>query len=110
MVDFGDNAALLDSVGVNVVAVSVDDAETTASLRESLRLGALPLLHGLDPEVAEATLGVHLAPDRSFVHATGFLLRPDGTVYLSVYSTGALGRLTSLDVARVVDFHQRRES
>lgn len=95
---------------MNVVAVSVDDADTTTSLKEALRLSGYPLLHGLDPEVAESALGVALSPDRSFAHATGFLLRPDATVYLSVYSTGALGRLMALDVARVVDFHDRRDS
>ncbi|MEQ8719462.1 MAG: hypothetical protein RIE08_17805 [Acidimicrobiales bacterium] len=107
MVDFAEHAALLDSLDVGIIAASVDDAATTADLVAGLRLTGYPVLHGLDPEAAASTLGAHLAPDRSFVHATGLLLRPDSTIYLSVYSTGPLGRLVAADVARTVEFRRR---
>ncbi len=43
----------------------------------------------------------------TFLHATGFLLHPDGHVVNAVYSTGPIGRFTANDVLKKVVFEKR---
>jgi len=38
------------------------------------------------------------------VQSTGFVLRPDGRVIVSVYSSGAIGRLVPEDVSGMVRY------
>ncbi len=58
-----------------------------------LALG-FPVLSELDAAgIAEKT-GIYLShKDPRFFQATGYVLKPDGTVSVAVYSTGAIGRL-----------------
>jgi hypothetical protein len=39
-----------------------------------------------------------------YLEATGFVLGPDGKVIVSVYSSGAIGRLVPEDVAGLVEY------
>lgn len=66
--------------------------------------------YGLDPGDARRRFGARIEPERGFVHATGFLLRPDGTVAQAVYSTGPLGRLTAREVLATVDYYRKTET
>ena len=61
--------------------------------------------HSLDaPAVAEATGANMQQGDRVFLHATGFLLDPEGNVNTSVFSSGPIGRFTANDVLKKVAF------
>ena len=42
--------------------------------------------------------------DRTFLHATGFVLNPEGKIATAVYATGPIGRLTPTEVLRMVLF------
>jgi len=53
--------------------------------------------------VAEAT-GAFVNPDPPYLQSTGFALGPDGRVLLSVYSSGAIGRLVPDDVVRLLRY------
>jgi len=53
--------------------------------------------------VAEAT-GAFVNPDPPYLQSTGFVLGPDGRVLLSVYSSGAIGRLVPDDVVRLLRY------
>ncbi len=109
MVDFDVNAGPLSDLGVTVVAASVDSAEETASLKEGLRIGWVTMASGVDASaVAEATGAASQTGDRTFLHATGFILSPEGVVSQSVYSSGPIGRFTAGDVVRKVRFEQQR--
>lgn len=93
---------------MTVIAGSVDDLESTRSLRESLRLGFVQLVAGLDgPAVAEATGAALQTGDRTFLHATGFLLDPAGAVSTSVYASGPIGRFSANDILKRVLFERR---
>ncbi len=99
---------LLKQEGITVVAASVDGAEDTASLADGLRLGYTVVLAELDPhQVVEATGAAMQTGDRTFLHATGFLLHPDGHIVVAVYSTGPIGRFTANDVLKKVVFEKR---
>ena len=93
----------LADVGARVVALSVDDEATTRALVEKARL-TFPVGHSADAAaVAEAT-GAFVNPDPAHLQSTGFVLNPDGTVLVSVYSSGAIGRLTPEDVVGLVRY------
>lgn len=105
MVDFESSAGLLKHQNIAVIAASVDDAEQTAALAAGLRLNYVQMVHGIDAHaVAEATGAFMQEGDKTFLHATGFLLKPDGTVHESVFASGPIGRLLPDDVMKRVRF------
>ena len=96
-------------MGIKVVGASVDSLERATELKEGLRLGFVQMGYGIDgPAVAEQTGAFIQTGDRTFLHATGFLLRPDGSVAQSVFSTGPIGRFTANDVMKKVRFEVGR--
>ncbi len=42
-----------------------------------------------------------------YLHPSGFILRPDGTIVLLVQSSGAIGRLTASDTIGLIKYYQR---
>jgi hypothetical protein len=53
--------------------------------------------------VAELT-GAFVNPDPAYLQSTGFVLDPAGNVVVSVYSSGAIGRLVPDDVVGLVRY------
>jgi peroxiredoxin len=97
----------LTELGIKVVALSADDEATTADLVAKHHLG-FPVGHGADVrKVAEAT-GAFVNEDPLYLQSTGFVLDPEGRVLVSVYSSGAIGRLVPDDVIGFVRFLQER--
>jgi peroxiredoxin len=97
----------LTELGIKVVALSVDDEATTADLVATHHLG-FPVGYGADArKVAEAT-GAFVNEDPQFLQSTGFVLDPEGRVLVSVYSSGAIGRLVPDDVIGLVRYIQER--
>src|SRR5690242_17860185 len=87
----------LDSAGVRVMALSVDDQQAARNL--SLEHGlTFPLGQDADAHhIAEIT-GAFVNLDPTYLQSTGFLLDETGSVVVSVYSSGAIGRLTPQDI------------
>ena len=98
---------LLKQEGIAVVAASVDSAEDADSLASGMQIRYVHVLGGLDgPAVAESTGAALQTGDRTFLHATGFLLNPDGEISNSVYSSGPIGRFTANDILKKVVFEK----
>ena len=93
MGDFNRSWDVYEGAGVHVYALSVDPMEETQRMVRELAL-EFPVLCQLDAaEIAEAT-GVYVSHQGPvYFQATGYVLKPDGTVSVAVYSTGAIGRL-----------------
>jgi peroxiredoxin len=90
-------------VDARVVALSVDDEATTRALVEKHRI-TFPVGHGSDAHaVAEAT-GAFVNEDPLYLQSTGFVLDPTGRVLVSVYSSGAIGRLVPEDVVGMIGY------
>jgi peroxiredoxin len=88
---------------IDVVALSVDDLETTRELVAKHGL-TFPVGHSADAQaIAEAT-GAFVNSDPVYLQSTGFVLGPDGRVIVSVYSSGAIGRLLPDDVLGLVRY------
>lgn len=90
-------------VGARVVALSVDDEETTAATIANHRL-SFPVGHSVDAAAVAAVTGALVNPDSSFLQSTGFVLDPTGRVLVSVYSSGAIGRLMPDDVLGMIRY------
>jgi peroxiredoxin len=93
----------LAEVGAKVVALSVDDEATTRELIAKHGL-TFPVGHSADAHaVAEAT-GAFVNDDPTYLQSTGFVLDPSGHVVVSVYSSGAIGRLVPEDVVGLIGY------
>jgi peroxiredoxin len=96
-------AQALADAGIRVAAVSVDDKETTAALVEKHKL-TFPVGYGADAKAIAALTGAFVNPDPVYLQSTGFVLDPKGNVVVSVYSSGAIGRLVPDDVIGLVRY------
>jgi peroxiredoxin len=94
--------ALADN-GIRVAALSVDDKETTAALVAKHKL-TFPVGYGADAHAVAALTGAFVNPDPAYLQSTGFVLDPEGNVIVSVYSSGAIGRLVPDDVTGLVGY------
>ena len=93
----------LADLDARVVALSVDDEATTRELIAKHGL-EFPVAHSADAKaIAEAT-GAFVNPDPVFLQSTGFVLDPTGRVVVSVYSSGAIGRLVPEDVVGMIRY------
>ena len=93
----------LGGVGAKVVALSVDDEATTQALVEKHSL-TFPVGHSADANVVAAATGAFVNDDPTYLQSTGFVLDPDGKVVVSVYSSGAIGRLVPEDVVGLIRY------
>lgn len=100
MADYQEHLSQFNEHGAVVVALSTDDADSTRELVKSDGL-AFPVLHSASAEKIVAATGAYRHA-RGFLQATAFVLKPDGTVALCVYSSGSRGRLVASDAVFVV--------
>ncbi len=101
----------LKGEGISVVAASSDTLENSEKIVSEWELN-FPVGYGLDPANISAKLGAFHGnhprePERGIVHGTGFVLRPDNTVAVGLYSTGPIGRLTWQDILALVQFYKK---
>lgn len=88
---------------IRVAALWVDNEKTTADFIAKYGL-TFPLGHsGNALAVAEKT-GAFVNEHPLYLQSTGFVLDPQGTVIVSVYSSGAIGRLVPEDVIGLVRY------
>jgi peroxiredoxin len=93
----------LAETGVKVAALSVDDEPTTAELIAKHGL-TFPVGHSADARAIADLTGAFVNPDPVYLQSTGFVLDPAGKVVVSVYSSGAIGRLVPEDVIGLVRY------
>lgn len=93
----------LAEAGASVAALSVDDEAATAALIAKHGLG-FPAGHSADAAAVSAATGAFTDPARGYLQSTGFVLGPSGRVIVSVYSSGAIGRLVPEDVVGLVRY------
>ena len=89
------------------MAASVDSGENARKFATDLKLSCL-VAYGVDAEQVSALTGAYYEPDKKFLHATGFILKPEGVVAAAVYSTGPIGRYTAADALDVLTFLSKR--
>jgi peroxiredoxin len=92
-----------EEAGVKVVSLSVDDEATATEMIAKNRL-AFPVGYGADADAIAAATGAFVNPQPHYLQSTGFVLDPEGRVVISVYSSGAIGRLVPEDVLGLVRY------
>ena len=93
----------LAEIGARVVALSVDDEATTRELVARHGL-TFPVGHSADARAIARATGAFVNDDPLFMQSTGFVLDPAGRVVVSVYSSGAIGRLVPEDVIGLIRY------
>ena len=93
----------LAEVGARVVALSVDDEATTKELIGKHDI-PFPVGHSDDARAIAAATGAFVNEEPQYLQSTGFVLDPAGDVVVSVYSSGAIGRLVPEDVIGLIRY------
>jgi peroxiredoxin len=99
----------LAEADIRVVALTVDDEATTAQLVADHGL-TFPIGHSADAAALHSAVGAFVNPDPVHLQSTGFALDPDGRVIVSVYSSGAIGRLVPDDVIGLIRYLREHAS
>jgi len=93
---------------IQLIAVSVDPVDKTKETTEKLGL-TYPVAHGVDAKEISAMTGAFYEPEKKFLHATGFVIRPNRTVEVACYSSGPIGRLEAQHALNLVKFYKSRQ-
>ena len=101
--------ASLQSIGVEIVAVSVDDEAVSTALVDKMRLN-FTVGFGVKADEISAATGAYVAEDAAYLQSTGFVLDRQGRILTSVYSSGAIGRLVPEDVAGFVRYIESHDA
>ena len=107
--DYAAAHAALGAAAIRVAAVSVDDEATTAALAQRLGL-PFPLGYGADAGVVAAATGAFASQVPRHLQPSAFVLAPDGSVLVSVLSSGPVGRLGAAELLRMVALIRQRRS
>ena len=89
-----------------MIAISVDTLEQAAGTVKENGL-TFPVAYGLDGPAFAAKTGAFYHPEKGPLHATGFILDPEGRVANAVYSTGPVGRLITADCIGLISSRQK---
>ena len=103
MADFEEKIARFTEQNVAVVAASTETLEEATETVEKGNL-SYPVGYGLDAKEFASRYGAFYSDDGTYLHATGFLLDPDGVVDIAVYSSGAIGRFTADDALQILEY------
>ena len=90
-----------------MVALSVDSEKDAQKMVDRHTL-TFPVLYGLNAREIMATIGGYINEEPLFLHPSGFILRPNGTIVLLVQSSGAIGRLVTEDTLRIIQHSQKQ--
>ncbi len=107
MADFQQQLPEFERRGVTVVAASVDTPEDARKTVETHGL-TYPLGYGLKVREVAAATGAFFEEKRGILHATSFVIAPDGTVANAAYSSGPIGRVTAKDCIGLIDFRTKK--
>lgn len=95
--------------GIKIIGASVDNMEDAQKMVERNKL-TFSLAYGMVAKEFADMTGAFFDTKKGFLHATAFIIKPDGTIGDAVYSTGSIGRLTAADTLMLIDFRKKMES
>ena len=81
----------------------MDNLENAQKMVERNKL-TFPVAYGMDAKKFAGMTGAFYDEKKLFLHATGFIIKPDGTIEGAVYSTGPIGRLVAADTLLLIDY------
>ncbi len=96
MLDFQKNISEFERRNIRVIAASADSWEYALQTVERYRL-TYTVGYGLDPRKVSTLTGAFYSERDNYLHATGFIIGPEGRIEDAVYSTRSIGRLVARD-------------
>ena len=84
------------------------DPEDKAGEMAAKHDAGFPVGFGVDAVYISSRTGCFYEGGKGFLHATGFILDPVGTIVVGVYSTGPLGRLEAETCLSAIDWHRKQ--
>ena len=97
----------LEAEGISVIVASTDPRDKASETVQEHGL-TFPIGFGLPLEATAAKVGAFYDQRRGVLHATGFVVKPDRTIAVAAYSSGAIGRLVWQDVVGLVQFYKQQ--
>ncbi len=108
MLDFEKNIGDLSENDIQVIAASCDPLEKAQETIDSYKL-TFTVGYGLDAAETSALTGAFYDDKEGYLHATGFIVAPDGMIANAVYSTGMLGRLVAADTLSLIKYLREKK-
>ncbi len=96
MLDFQKHLKEFEKKDIQVIAASTDKWTEAIQTVEMYRI-AFKIGFGLDPREVSSLTGAFYNEKENYLHATGFIIGPDGRIEDAVYSTRSIGRLMARD-------------
>ena len=105
MADFQTLIDDLDAIETSVLAGSIDPPEEAQKTIDRHAL-TFPVACTMDGAGFGRATGAYWEPEKGYLHATGFIVRPDGTLASATYSTGPVGRYVATDLIGMIKYWQ----
>lgn len=96
MLDFQKNSRNFEKKNIQVIAASADPWGKALQTVERYKL-TFTVGYGLVPREISALTGAFFNEKENYLHATGFIIGPDGKIENAVYSSRSIGRLVAGD-------------
>lgn len=103
MADYQARIGEFEEKNIHVMAASTESLEEAQKMIERRKL-TYPVAYGLDAREFSSRTGAFFDERKGFLHATGFILDPEGKVREGVYSTGPIGRFTAGDALALIGY------
>ena len=104
MVGFEKVKQELDSLGVTVVAASVDPLEKAREVAASV---SFPIAYGVTRAIADM-IGAWWEDRRGIIQPSEFVVDASGKIRSATYSSGPIGRVDAADVVKLVNFYDKQ--
>ncbi len=95
-----------DGKKIRIIGASTDSLEDAQKMVMRQKL-SFSMAYGLNAGEFALQTGAFFDEAKSYIHATGFILRPDGKIDDAVYSTGPIGRLIAADTLLLIDYRSK---
>jgi peroxiredoxin len=96
LLDFQRNIREFEKKNIQVIAASADTWDEALGTVERYRL-TFRIGYGLKPRQVSMLTGAFYNERENYLHATGFIMGPDGRIEDAVYSSRSIGRLVAKD-------------
>ena len=93
--------------GINIAAASTEDVDMAREMREKHNI-TFPFGYGLDVIDIATRFGAFYDKDKKFLHATTFIIKPDGNILNAVYATGSTGRYFAMDTLKHIEVLRKK--
>lgn len=108
MADFQSLEKSFISEQVKIFAGSVDSSDKTKEFVKKLGIG-FPVAFGMDAQSVSELTGAFYEKSKLFLQPTSFIIRPDKSIEVVVYSSGPVGRFVAQDVLSLIKFYKSQK-